>query len=58
MPEPPRCPFCDARGAEQVSQFGSQILTSQWQCRACGSYFEAVRDEFAPRRRAPAADER
>jgi len=58
MPEPPGCPFCDARDAEQVSQFGSQILTSQWHCRACGSYFEAVRDEFAEPGGAPAADER
>ena len=40
------CPFCDAPEAERVGQWGGQIITSQWRCRACGSYFEAVRDDF------------
>jgi transposase-like protein len=39
------CPFCDATQAELVSLFGSQLLVSQYRCRACGSYFEAVRDQ-------------
>jgi transposase-like protein len=42
----PRCPFCDAEGVERVGQWGGQIITSQWRCRACGSYFEALRDDF------------
>jgi transposase-like protein len=42
----PRCPFCDADDVELISQFGGQLMTSQWQCRACGSYFEAVREDF------------
>lgn len=42
-----RCAFCGAVDVELVSSFGSQIITSQWRCRACGSYFEAVRDDFA-----------
>jgi transcription elongation factor Elf1 len=46
-PLTPDCPFCGAREAELVSQFGGQLMTSQWQCRACGSYFEAVREDFA-----------
>lgn len=29
-----------------MSRFGSQILTSQWVCAACHSYFEAVREDF------------
>jgi hypothetical protein len=44
---PPACPFCAEDDAELISPFGSQIITSQWQCRACGTYFEAVRDDFA-----------
>jgi hypothetical protein len=42
----PDCPFCDAAGAERVGQWGGQIITSQWRCVACGSYFEALRDDF------------
>jgi transposase-like protein len=60
------CPFCDASDVEQVAQWGGQIITGQWRCRACGSYFEALRDDFddpatqpagaapAPRRAPPA----
>jgi hypothetical protein len=29
-----------------VGQWGGQIITSQWRCRACSSYFEALREEF------------
>ena len=44
------CPFCDADDTEQVGQWGGQMITAQWRCRACGSYFEAIRDRFdAPR---------
>jgi ribosomal protein L37AE/L43A len=46
MSQPPACPFCDSLEVELVSRFGSQILTSQWVCAACNSYFEAVREEF------------
>jgi formate dehydrogenase maturation protein FdhE len=47
--EAPRvtCPFCDSPDVEDVSQFGGQIITRQCRCRACDTYFEAVRDEFA-----------
>jgi transposase-like protein len=44
MPEPIACPFCDSKITEQISLFGSQLLLSQFRCKACGSYFEAVRD--------------
>ncbi len=40
------CPFCDAGDLEQVGQWGGQMITAQWRCRACGSYFEAIRDAF------------
>jgi transposase-like protein len=43
----PNCPFCGAPSAERVGHWGGQIITSQWRCVACGSYFEAVRDDFA-----------
>ena len=46
MSAPPRCPFCDAAAVERVAQWGGQIITSQWRCEACGSYFEAVREDF------------
>jgi hypothetical protein len=48
----PQCPFCGARTVERVGQWGGQIITSQWRCQACNSYFEAVRDDFDD----PAAD--
>jgi transposase-like protein len=37
------CPFCDAERPELVSIFGSQLLLSQYRCRACGTYFEGLR---------------
>ena len=42
----PICPFCDAGDVERVGQWGGQMITSQWRCEACGSYFEAIRDDF------------
>lgn len=49
MSAAPRCPFCDAGAVERVGQWGGQIITSQWRCGACNSYFEAVRDDFDDR---------
>jgi len=40
------CPFCDSPDVEYVSQWGGKIITRQVRCRACNTYFEAVRDEF------------
>jgi transposase-like protein len=40
------CPFCGADHPQLVSQFGSQLLFSQYRCRACGSYFEGLRDDL------------
>jgi transcription elongation factor Elf1 len=40
------CPFCGAQDAARVGQWGGQIITAQWHCNACGSYFEAVRADF------------
>ena len=48
MAEPERrvaCPFCRAEKSELIALFGSQLLTSQYRCTSCGSYFEAVRGE-------------
>jgi ribosomal protein L37AE/L43A len=42
----PACPFCGAATVERVAQWGGQIITSQWRCRACNTYFEAVREDF------------
>ena len=40
------CPFCSSPEVERVAQWGGQIITAQWRCNACNSYFEAVRDDF------------
>ena len=42
----PSCPFCGAGAVERVGQWGGQIITAQWRCQACNSYFEAVREDF------------
>ena len=42
----PACPFCDSVDVERVGQWGGQIITAQWRCRSCHSYFEAVREAF------------
>jgi transposase-like protein len=39
------CPFCHSQRTELISLFGSQLLLSQYKCKACGTYFEAVRNE-------------
>ena len=43
------CPFCRSPDVEDVSQWGGQLLTRQVRCRACNTYFEAVREEFGER---------
>jgi transposase-like protein len=40
------CPFCDSARVERVGQWGGQIITSQWRCDECSSYFEALREDF------------
>ena len=40
------CPFCSSAEVERVAQWGGQIITAQWRCNACNSYFEAVREDF------------
>jgi ribosomal protein L37AE/L43A len=42
----PACPFCQSGEAERVGQWGGQLITAQWRCHSCGSYFEAIRTEF------------
>ena len=46
MSTTPECPHCAARDSERVGLWGGQMITAQWRCRACGSYFEAVREDF------------
>lgn len=41
-----KCPFCNSTDIELVSSFGGQIITSQFRCRTCNTYFEAVREDF------------
>jgi transposase-like protein len=40
------CPFCSSAHVERVGQWGGQIITAQWRCNTCNSYFEAVREDF------------
>jgi len=35
------CPFCKSGDTEVISLFGSQVMTMQCKCHACGSFFEA-----------------
>ena len=42
------CPFCDSADVELIAPWGGQIITSQCRCRACNTYFEAVRADFDP----------
>jgi hypothetical protein len=49
MSAAPRCPFCDGAEPELVGRWGGQMITAQWRCSACGSYFEAIRDSFDAR---------
>jgi transposase-like protein len=44
------CPFCDCAETERIGQWGGQIITSQWRCHGCGSYFEALREDYAAAR--------
>ena len=37
------CPHCKARDAEVISLFGTQAMTLQYRCRACGTVFEALK---------------
>jgi ribosomal protein L37AE/L43A len=53
---PPRCPFCGTDAVHQVARWGGQIITAQWQCDGCASYFEAVRADFDDPRPAPLTD--
>jgi ribosomal protein L37AE/L43A len=55
----PNCPFCESGDVERIGLWGGQMITAQWRCGACGSYFEAIRTEFdddqAAERLAPTA---
>jgi transposase-like protein len=46
MSRAPDCPFCSSTAVERIGQWGGQMITAQWRCEACGSYFEAIREDF------------
>ncbi len=51
LPEPVfgglvECPFCGSTQTELVSPWGGQMITAQQRCASCGTYFEAIRDDF------------
>jgi hypothetical protein len=37
------CPWCDSTDVEQLRDFGSLMMTSQWFCLSCRSQFERIR---------------
>lgn len=39
------CPFCGSERTELIALHGSQLLTSQYRCTACHTYFEGIRDD-------------
>ena len=47
------CPFCDSDAVRRVGQWGGQMITAQWHCANCNSYFEAVREDFGLRESSP-----
>jgi transposase-like protein len=47
------CPFCDSDAVQRVGQWGGQMITAQWRCASCNSYFEAVREDFGRRESSP-----
>lgn len=48
------CPFCDSDAIQRIGQWGGQMITAQWRCADCNSYFEAVREDFG--RREPSSE--
>jgi hypothetical protein len=43
----PACPFCgEADRVRLFSANGGQIITSQWYCETCNTYYEAIREDF------------
>jgi transposase-like protein len=53
----PDCPFCGSAVVERIGQWGGQMITAQWRCQACGSYFEAIREDFDDPESADPGDE-
>ena len=47
-PSSRECPRCHRAAAELISLYGSQLMTSQFLCRACGALFEAIRWDDGP----------
>lgn len=39
----PSCPHCASTRVEVISLFGSQAVTAQYRCAACGDCFEALK---------------
>jgi hypothetical protein len=50
------CPFCESAVVERVGQWGGQLITSQWRCLDCSSYFEALREDYAAARDTSSSD--
>lgn len=40
------CPFCESAEVELVAPWAGQMITAQWRCGACASYFEAIREAY------------
>lgn len=48
-PQAPVCAHCGSASVTRVAPFGSQLMTSQYRCEQCRTYFEHIRwDEEDP----------
>ena len=37
------CPWCGSSDTERIGEWGPQLLTEQWMCRACHTPYERIR---------------
>lgn len=49
----PVCAHCGSDRVTRVALFGSQLMTSQYRCGECRSYFEHIRWDEDDRRPGP-----
>lgn len=42
-PQAPVCAHCGSASVTRVALFGSQLMTSQYRCEQCRTYFEHIR---------------
>ena len=56
-PQAPVCAHCGSASVTRVSLFGSQLMTSQYRCGQCRTYFEHIRWDEEDHQAGPDAKE-